>query len=61
MRGLKEEKEGIFMEKLKFYDVKARKAFQSSSYSTVKKGGRCFAVAKAPSGIRSFRIMGKKC
>jgi hypothetical protein len=45
--------------KLKFYDLKAKKAFTTSSYSTVKKSGRKFAVAKTPSGSKAFRILGK--
>lgn len=48
------------MEKLKFYDVKGKKSFTSSSYKTVTKSGRRFAVAKAPSGIDAYRIIGKK-
>lgn len=48
------------MEKLKFYDLKARKAFTSSNYKVVTKSGRRFAVTKAPSGINSQVIVGKK-
>jgi hypothetical protein len=47
------------MKELKFYDVKARKAFHTSNYTTMNKKGRSFAVAKAPSGIKSYRILGK--
>jgi hypothetical protein len=47
------------MESLSFYDVKSKKKFKSSSYRIVKKKGRRFAVAKAPSGIEAWRIMGK--
>ena len=46
-------------EKLSFYDLKSRKKFTSSSYNLVKKSGRNFAVCKAPSGIQSWRIVGK--
>lgn len=46
-------------EKLKFYDVKGKKTFTTSSYTLRSKGGRNFAVTKAPSGIASWRIMGK--
>ena len=46
-------------EKLSFYDVKGKKKFTSSSYKIVNKKGRRFAVAKAPSGIEAWRIMGK--
>ena len=51
--------------KLKFYDVKAKKKFTTDKYKTVtKKNPRTkikmkFAVAKAPSGIESWRILGK--
>ena len=48
------------MEKLKFYDLKSKKAFTSSNYKMVTKSGRRFAVAKAPSGVQSYRIVGKK-
>lgn len=44
---------------LKFYDLRARKSFLTSSYKIVNKGGRKFAVAKAPSGVASWRIIGK--
>jgi len=48
------------MEKLKFYDVKAKKKFFSDSYRIMEKKGRRFAVAKSPfSGISAYRIMGK--
>ena len=44
---------------LNLYDVKGRKKFNSSKYSIVVKSGRRFAVAKAPSGIDAYRILGK--
>ncbi len=47
------------MEKLNFYDLKGKKKFSSSNYKVVIKKGRRFAVTKAPSGIDSWRIMGK--
>ena len=47
------------MEKLSFYDLKAKKKFTTDKYRTVTKKGRKFAVAKAPSGIESWRILGK--
>ena len=47
------------METLKFYDMKGKKAFTSSNYQIVVKKGRKFAVAKAPSGVDAYRIMGK--
>ena len=50
-------------EKLKFYDVKAKKKFTSSKYKIVKKqtkrGIVQFAVTDAPSGIKSWRIVAK--
>lgn len=47
-------------EKLSFYDLKARKKFTSSAYTIQKKKGRTFAIAKAPSGIKSYRIVSNK-
>ena len=47
------------MKQLSFYDVKAKKKFNSSNYRTVVKKGKKFAVAKAPSGIEAWRIIGK--
>ena len=51
-------------EKLKFYDVKGKKKFTSSNYKKVvkntKRGKIEFAVAKAPSGIQAWRILGRK-
>jgi len=46
------------MEKLNFYDLKARKKFSTDKYEVVVKKGRKFAVADAPSGIKSWRILG---
>ncbi len=50
--------------KLKFYDLKAKKKFTSSNYKMVtkntKRGKVNFAVAKAPSGIESWRIVSRK-
>ena len=46
-------------EELSFYDVKGKEKFNSSNYKIVVKKGRRFAVAKAPSGIDAYRIMGK--
>lgn len=48
------------MEKLSFFDLKSKKKFTSSNYKLVTKSGRHFAVAKAPSGVQSWRIVGKK-
>lgn len=53
------------MPKLKFYDVKKRKSFTTDKYKFVeKKNSRtkkkvCFVVAKAPSGIKAYRIVSK--
>jgi len=44
---------------LKFYDVKGRKSFKSSSYVYKVKGKTKFAVATAPSGIKAWRIIGR--
>jgi len=48
------------MDKLSFYDVKGKKKFTSADYKFVTKSGRRFAVCNAPSGIKSWRIVGKK-
>ena len=42
---------------LTFYDLRTRKSFTTSSYRTVTKNGRKFAVAKAPSGGEAWRIV----
>jgi hypothetical protein len=47
-------------EVLKFYDLKARKAFSTNKYHYSFKSGRKFAVAEAPSGVKSYRIVSKK-
>ena len=49
-----------FAPKMKFYDLKGKKAFQTDKYKMVSKSGRNFAVATAPSGSTAWRIMGKK-
>jgi len=48
------------MKRLKFYDLKNRKSFETDKYKIVNKGKRRFAVAQAPSGIDSYRIISKK-
>jgi len=48
------------MEKLNFYDLKAKKKFMSDKYKTVVKKGRHFAVCEAPSGCQSWRIISSK-
>jgi len=45
-------------EKLKFYDLKAKKAFITDKWKRTIKGKRVFAVAKAPSGCAAWRILG---
>ena len=50
--------------KLKFYDLKKKKAFTSTNYKVTskktKKGIRYFAITKAPSGVPSYRILSKE-
>ena len=49
------------MPKLKFYDLKRKKAFTTDKYKVVTKKvkgkPRKFAVATAPSGIQAWRII----
>jgi hypothetical protein len=52
-------------QKLKFYDLKAKKAFETDSYEVVEKqtarGPVLFAVATSPyTGVKVYRILGKK-
>jgi len=47
------------MEKLSFYDLKKKKKFMSADYKIKVIKGRRFAICTAPSGIKSYRIMGK--
>ena len=48
------------MEKLKFYDLKAKKPFTTDKYKVVVKNKRRFAVAKAPHGkYECWRVLGK--
>jgi regulator of replication initiation timing len=42
---------------LDFYDVKSKKRFRSNVYNYETRSGRTFAVANAPSGIKSWRIV----
>jgi hypothetical protein len=46
-------------EELSFYDVKGKTKFKTDKYRLETKKGRRFAVAKAPSGIEAWRILGK--
>ena len=52
------------MPQLKFYDLKAKKSFTTDKYRIVskstKRGIKYFAVAKAPSGVDSYRIVSKE-
>ena len=48
------------METLSFYDLKSKKKFSTDEYKIVVKGKRRFAVSDAPSGIKSWRILGKE-
>lgn len=45
---------------LSFYDVKAKESFKTSDYKIKRIKGRKFAIARSPSGNKSFRIMGGK-
>lgn len=51
------------MKTLKFYDVKAKKKFNSTKYTFKAKrtraGMRYFAISKAPSKIMAWRIVSK--
>jgi len=46
------------MEKLSFYDLRAKKKFMSDKYKMVERKGRRFAVTTSPSGCASWRIVG---
>lgn len=46
-------------EELQFYDVKGKQKFKSKEYRIETRGGRRFAVAKAPSGIEAWRVLGR--
>ena len=48
------------MPKLKFYDVKAKKSFETDKFDVQVRNKRRFAVADAPSGIRAWRVLGKR-
>ena len=51
------------MPKLKFYDLRKKKSFITDKYTfkskRTKRGMTYFAVAQAPSGVASWRIVGK--
>jgi len=52
------------MPSLTFYDLKAKKKFNSDKFEIVakntKRGKTYFAVTTAPSGVKSWRIVGKE-
>ncbi len=52
-------------QKLKFYDIKAKKPFETDKYEVVEKqtarGPMLFAVATSPyTGTKVYRLLGKK-
>lgn len=47
-------------EELEFYDLKEKQKFKTTNYEIVIKNNRRFAVADAPSGIKSWKILGKE-
>ena len=52
-------------QKLRFYDVKAKRPFETDQYEVVERetprGAMLFAVATSPlTGIRVWRLLGKK-
>jgi hypothetical protein len=52
-------------QKLKFYDIKAKQAFETDKYEIVEKqtarGPMMFAVAASPyTGIKVYRLLGRK-
>jgi len=52
-------------QKLKFYDIKAKKPFETDNYEVVEKltarGPMLFAVATSPhTGKKIYRLLGKK-
>ncbi len=46
-------------EKLKFFDLRAKKAFTTNKFKIITKNGRRFAKTTAPSGVTAMRIVGK--
>lgn len=46
------------MKRLKFYNVKTKKSFYSSTYTYKVKSGRRFAVAKN-AGVECWRVLGR--
>ncbi|ABO08681.1 paREP4 [Pyrobaculum calidifontis JCM 11548] len=55
---------GMAKQKLKFYDIKAKQAFETDKYEIIEKdtarGKMKFAVATSPyTGIKVYRLLGK--
>lgn len=49
------------MPKIKFYDVKAKKSFETDKFTKFTKGGTEFAQTESPiTGIKATRILGRK-
>jgi len=57
-RNLSTKTKPIAKEELEFYDVKSKEKFKSSEYTVKNIKGRKFAIAKSPSGSKSYRILG---
>lgn len=47
-------------EKLKFYDLKKKKAFMTDKYKIITKNGRKRAVTTAPSGCKAMVFVSSK-
>ena len=51
------------MPQLKFYDLRTRKSFTTDKFKleskNTKRGRKYFAIAIAPSGVKSYRIVSK--
>jgi len=47
-------------EKLKFYDLAAKKSFTTDKYKIVTKNGRKRAIAISPSGNKACRFLASK-
>ena len=47
------------MPKLKFFDFKTRKSFETDEFEVEERGGRCYAIAKTPAGALSYRIISR--
>jgi hypothetical protein len=48
------------MSELEFYDVKTKSKFKTTKFEVKEKGGRNFAVTKAPAGTHEcWRVLSK--